>query len=101
MQPLSWFLPTESESSDDRSAASNPGQAPSAGHAISGRATTSVTELGYTRRGTCGGAGRNRTADKGFADLVKHFYTRINIGYLSCLYPYCTHIRSIVHVRTK
>src|SRR5262249_31615280 len=29
MQPLSWFLPTESESSDDRSAASNPGQAPS------------------------------------------------------------------------
>src|SRR5215469_2973849 len=61
MQPLSWFLPTESESSDDRSAASNPGQAPSAGTGADIRDPARVHA-----KGNCGGAGRNRTADKGF-----------------------------------
>ena len=34
-----------------------------------------------------GGAGRNRTADKGFADLVNHLDTRMNTGAVRYIVP--------------
>ena len=39
-----------------------------------------------------GGAGRNRTAGKGFADLVSFWNTLYLRNYFEFLYPFCTHL---------